>query len=185
VGRNRVRIVGGTWRGRLLRFPESAGLRPTPDRIRETLFNWLGQRLDGLNCLDLFAGSGALGFEAASRGARAVTLVERELRGCQALRDNARLLGATQIEVIQADALSFLNSDGRLFDIVFLDPPYRSQLLPQLLQALPPHLEAGARIYLEASELPEIPSRYNALRRSRAGRAQGLLVQWRPDEHPP
>ena len=180
-----MRIVAGTWRSRLLRFPESAGLRPTPDRMRETLFNWLGQRLDGLNCLDLFAGSGALGFEAASRGARAVTLVERDRRVCQALRDNARLLGAPQVEVLEGDALGFLKADSRRFDIVFLDPPYRWQLLPQLLQVLPPHLEAGARIYLEAAALPEIPRRYNVLRSGRAGQARCLLVQWRPDEQPP
>jgi 16S rRNA (guanine966-N2)-methyltransferase len=180
-----VRIVGGTWRSRLLRFPDSGGLRPTPERIRETLFNWLGQRLDGLSCLDLFAGSGALGFEAASRGARAVTLVEPDRRACRSLRDNARLLGAPQVEVLEADALGFLSADSRRFDLVFLDPPYRSQLLPQLLQALPPHLEAGARIYLEAAALPEIPSRYNVLRSGAAGQAKCLLVQWQPDEQPP
>lgn len=179
-----MRIIGGLWRSRWLRFPETAGLRPTPDRIRETLFNWLGQTLDGQTCLDLFAGSGALGFEAASRGARSVTLVERDPRTWRALRDNSRLLGAQQIEVIEVDALAFLGSDSRRFDIVFLDPPYGLQLLPELLSRLPPHLEAGARIYLEAAKLPEIPRHYKVLRRGRAGRAQCLLVQWRPDEQP-
>jgi len=183
--KNRVRIVGGTWRSRLLRFPAAAGLRPTADRIRETLFNWLGQALDGLACLDLFAGSGALGFEAASRGARAVTLVERDPRVVHALLESRRLLGAQQVEVLQADALAFLDSDSRSFDIVFLDPPYRSQLLAPLLARLPPHLAPGARIYLEAAELPEIPSHYNTLRRGRAGQAQCLLVQWPADEHSP
>lgn len=181
--RNRVRIVGGVWRSRLLRFPVTVGLRPTADRIRETLFNWLGQTLDGLACLDLFAGSGALGFEAASRGARAVTLVERDPRVAHALTESARLLGARQVEVLQTDALAFLDRDGRRFDLVFLDPPYRSLLLPQLLARLPPHLAPGARVYLEAAELPEIPSDYNILRRGRAGQAQCLLVQWRPDGH--
>jgi 16S rRNA (guanine(966)-N(2))-methyltransferase RsmD len=180
-----VRIVGGTWRSRLLRFPAGAGLRPTADRMRETLFNWLGQTLDGLSCLDLFAGSGALGFEAASRGARAVTLVERDPQAARALVESRRLLGAQQVEVLQTDALAFLDRDGRQFDVVFLDPPYRSLLLPQLLARLPPHLAPGARIYLEAAELPEIPRDYNILRRSRAGQAQCLLVQWRPDGHSP
>ncbi|MGH8629714.1 MAG: 16S rRNA (guanine(966)-N(2))-methyltransferase RsmD [Burkholderiales bacterium] len=183
--KNRVRIVGGTWRSRLLRFPAAAGLRPTADRIRETLFNWLGQTLDGLTCLDLFAGSGALGFEAASRGARAVTLVERDPRVFRALLESCRSLGAQQVEVLQADALAFLGSDARCFDLVFLDPPYQSQLLPAVLGCLPPHLAAGARIYLEAAELPEIPRHYNVLRQGRAGQAQCLLVQWRPDEHSP
>src|SRR5438309_10775311 len=98
--RNRVRIIGGKWRSRLIRFPPAAQLRPTPDRVRETLFNWLGQRLDGLACLDLFAGSGALGFEALSRGARRVVMVERERAVAEALRAKARQLGAGGAEVL-------------------------------------------------------------------------------------
>ena len=180
-----MRIVGGTWRSRQLRFPSAAGLRPTADRVRETLFNWLGQTLDGLACLDLFAGSGALGFEAASRGARAVTLVEREPRIARALEESRRTLAAPQVEVLQMDALVFLERDGRRFDLVFLDPPYRSLLLARLLECLPQHLAPGARVYLEAAELPEIPRDYNILRRARAGQARCLLVQWRPDGHPP
>ncbi len=183
--KNRVRIVGGAWRSRVLRFPATIGLRPTADRLRETLFNWLGQELCGLACLDLFAGSGALGFEAASRGASAVTLVERDPRVFRALVESRRLLGAQQVEVLQADALAFLASDSRCFDVVFLDPPYRSHFLPAVLACLPPHLRPAARVYVESAERPEIPSSYNVLRRSHAGQAQCLLVQWQADEPPP
>src|SRR6187399_1902490 len=99
-GRNRVRIIGGKWRSRILAFPAAAQLRPTPDRVRETLFNWLGQRLDGLSCLDLFAGSGALGFEALSRGARRVVMVERDRHVHAALRESATLLAAEGTDIV-------------------------------------------------------------------------------------
>ncbi|HWQ38291.1 MAG TPA: 16S rRNA (guanine(966)-N(2))-methyltransferase RsmD [Burkholderiales bacterium] len=182
MGAHRIRIIGGAWRSRRLRFPDSGDLRPTPDRIRETLFNWLNQRLDGLACLDLFAGSGALGFEAASRGARAVTMVERDPLAFRALQENSRLLGAAHVELLRADALAFLQSDARRFDVVFLDPPYRLKLLPVLLQRLPAHLEQGAKVYLEAQRLPDMPQGYEVLRRARAGAVQCALVQWRPHE---
>src|SRR5947209_3414183 len=119
--RNRVRIIAGTWRSRLIRFPPAAQLRPTPDRVRETLFNWLGQRLDGLACLDLFAGSGALGFEALSRGARRVVMVERERAVAEALRDNAKKLEAENADVVEGDALAYLSRPAETFDVVFLD----------------------------------------------------------------
>src|SRR5512147_1235301 len=100
---NRVRIVGGAWRSRLLPFPDVPGLRPTPDRVRETLFNWLGQLMDGKVCLDLFSGSGALGFEALSRGARQVVMVERDAKVARSLRDNATTLHAENCELVVAD----------------------------------------------------------------------------------
>src|ERR1700745_3072719 len=102
---NRVRIIGGRWRSRILRFPPASHLRPTPDRVRETLFNWLGQRLDGLACLDLFAGSGALGFEALSRGAARAVMVESDREAARALRENAKTLEAGGAEVVQRDAI--------------------------------------------------------------------------------
>src|SRR5687768_15611050 len=107
-GRNAVRIIGGEWRSRVLKFPDAPGLRPTADRVRETLFNWLGQDLSGYACLDLYAGSGALGFESASRGAASVTLVESGRAAFEALRENARLLGADRVRLERSDALEFL-----------------------------------------------------------------------------
>ncbi|WP_341274821.1 16S rRNA (guanine(966)-N(2))-methyltransferase RsmD [Rhodocyclus gracilis] len=146
-----LRIVGGDWRRRVLRFPEGEGLRPTPDRVRETLFNWLGQRLDGLACLDLFAGSGALGFEAASRGAASVVMVERAAAPFAALRANAALLGGdARLEIVRADALEFARSSNRRFDVLFLDPPYRQGWLDRLQPELPRLLNDDAVIYVEA-----------------------------------
>ena len=109
-GRNRVRIIAGKWRSRVVRFPAAAQLRPTPDRVRETLFNWLGQNLDGLACLDLFAGSGALGLEASSRGARRVVMVESDPKVAAALRESARSLGAEGVDVVTAEALAEFKS---------------------------------------------------------------------------
>ncbi|HVQ62861.1 MAG TPA: 16S rRNA (guanine(966)-N(2))-methyltransferase RsmD, partial [Burkholderiales bacterium] len=103
--RNTVRIIGGQWRSRILEFPDAADLRPTPDRVRETLFNWLGQDLGGKNCLDLFAGSGALGFEALSRGAVSAVMVEKDPEVLRALRENAQKLGAKGLTVVRGDAL--------------------------------------------------------------------------------
>ena len=111
-----VRIIGGTHRRRLLRFPDRPGLRPTPDRVRETLFNWLGQELTGRRALDLFAGSGALGLEAASRGASEVVLIDSDRQAVEALRENVRSLGLDRVEVRLGDALEFLRSDRREFD---------------------------------------------------------------------
>src|SRR5258705_13325826 len=112
AGRNRVRIIAGKWRSRLLKFPPAAQLRPTPDRVRETLFNWLGQRLDGLACVDLFAGSGALGFEAMSRGAARVVMVESDRAVAAALRESSTALGAQGLEVVAGDALGYLEAPG-------------------------------------------------------------------------
>ena len=174
---NRVRIIGGTWRSRLVKFPPVASLRPTPDRVRETLFNWLGQRLDGLRCLDLFAGSGALGFEALSRGAARVVMVERDRAVAQALRDNARELHAEGLEVVHAEALAFLAADKEKFDVVFLDPPYASDLAKRALEALPAHVAPSARVYVESDEpLPPGPA-WRVLREDRAGAVRYALFE--------
>ncbi len=140
VSRNRVRIIGGRWRSRVIRFPPAAALRPTPDRVRETLFNWLGQRLDGLACLDLFAGSGAMGFEALSRGAARVVMVENDRAVAAALRESAKLLEATDAQIVLGEAMAYLRQSSELFDIVFLDPPYASDLALKALEILAPHL---------------------------------------------
>ncbi|MFP4161311.1 MAG: 16S rRNA (guanine(966)-N(2))-methyltransferase RsmD [Ectothiorhodospira sp.] len=177
----RVRIIGGRWRGRRLPVPPGPGLRPTPDRVRETLFNWLQPVLSGAVCLDLFAGSGALGLEAASRGAGRVMLVERDARLAAHLRDQVRVLGSETIRVHAGDALAYLERCEEAFDLVFLDPPYRRDLLPGCLDRLsrPGRLRPGARVYLEHGgdeDPPSLPAGWTALRRTRAGEVAGLLV---------
>jgi len=150
---NRLRIIGGAWRGRKLAFPDGAGLRPTPDRVRETLFNWLTPILPGARCLDLFAGSGALGLEALSRGAAQVVLVDRDARVITQLREHIATLKAQGAELIQADALQLLqHPTHEKFDIIFLDPPYHQNLLEPCCRQLENGgwLAAGARVYLEA-----------------------------------
>ncbi len=165
---SRVRIIGGAWRRRFVGFDDAAGLRPTPDAVRETLFNWLGQDLSGLACLDLFAGSGVLGFEAASRGAAHVTLVERDRRILARLRENAAALGNGRLELVGADALKFLGRTTRRYDLLFLDPPYRQGWIERIAPLLPAVLAAGARIYAEAERPIE---RIGAWRTARSGRA--------------
>lgn len=172
-----IRIVGGTWRSRLIEVADRPGLRPTPDRARETLFNWLGQTLDGLACLDLFAGSGILGFEAASRGAANATLIEQDARALAALRRNAEKLGATQIEIVQGNALEFLASTARRFDVAFADPPYRQGLIGQIMPLLARVMLPGALAYAEA-ETPLTPSAgWRVFRQSRAGQVHFHLFE--------
>ena len=177
---NRVRIIGGAWRSRLITFPPATGLRPTPDRVRETLFNWLGQDLTGRSCLDLYAGSGALGFEALSRGAARVVMVERDRRAAQALRDNAGRLGADNLEVLATDALQFLRSDRRVFDVVFLDPPYGSGVLPGILGDLDAHLAPEGRVYAESGGSLELPPGWMTVREGRAGAVHYHLLAKAP-----
>lgn len=145
AGKNTVRIIGGEWRRRLLSFPDLPGLRPTPDRVRETVFNWLGQTLDGLDVLDAFAGSGAMGLEAASRGARRVMLVEKAAPAAQSLRNQARELGMSRVEVTCADALAWLMHCRDSFDVIFLDPPFASELLARILPLAAERVRAGMR----------------------------------------
>lgn len=147
-----VRIIGGVWKRTHLPVLDIRELRPTPDRVRETLFNWLGQTLDGLACLDLFAGSGALGFEAASRGAARVLMIERQLRIVQQLRRNQEKLAAHTVEIVQADALNFARGlAAGSFDLIFLDPPFAADLLEPALNACLPLVRLGGAIYIESS----------------------------------
>jgi 16S rRNA (guanine966-N2)-methyltransferase len=176
-GRNRVRIIAGKWRSRIVKFPAAAQLRPTPDRVRETLFNWLGQRLDGLACLDLFAGSGALGFEAMSRGAVRAVMVERDRIVAAGLRDSARALEASGADVVEGDALAFLGRPGERFDVVFLDPPYASDLAERALVLLPAHLNAGARVYVEGAQAFAARPPWRVLREDRAGAVRYALLE--------
>lgn len=148
--KNRVRIGGGEWRSRWLRFPDAPGLRPTPDRVRETLFNWLGQDLEGLSCLDLFSGTGALGFEALSRGATRVVMVEQSISAYQSLLENKSILNAAGAEIIHRDALQFLARNAERFDVIFLDPPFNQGWLTKLLPQLSAHLTVDGVVYAEA-----------------------------------
>jgi 16S rRNA (guanine(966)-N(2))-methyltransferase RsmD len=175
---NQVRIIGGQWRSRIVRFPDAQSLRPTPDRLRETLFNWLGQDLTGKTCLDLFAGSGALGFEAASRGARQVVMVEQHVGVYRALLETQAMLCAEQVGIRRADAFGFLKTDARRYDVIFLDPPFQLGWLPRLLPLLPAHLAPDARVYLEAEGPVAMPDGFEMLRQSRAGQVHGLLIKW-------
>ena len=181
---NQVRIIGGRHRGRRLTFPAVADLRPTADRLRETLFNWLQGELPGARCLDLFAGSGALGFEALSRGAAYVELVERVPAVARQLRQNlARLEDGDQARVIQRDALRWLQRPPQTpFDLVFLDPPFKLDLLGTLSE----RLEAGgwlaprAWIYMEQpSHRPwfDLPPGWHLHRRAQAGQANCRLIR--------
>lgn len=174
--RNRVRIVGGQWRSRLLAFPDVAGLRPTPDRVRETVFNWLGQDLTGKRCLDLYAGSGALGFEAASRHARSVVMVERDARAMQALQENQVLLDAQAIQLRRADALEFLAADTGNYDVVFADPPYAAADRETLLKRIRPRLAEDAVVYLEAPASFDPPAGWRLFRGARAGAVHFRLL---------
>ncbi|PZP58422.1 MAG: 16S rRNA (guanine(966)-N(2))-methyltransferase RsmD [Azospira oryzae] len=175
----RVRIIGGAWRSRLLAVPRVAGLRPTPDRVRETLFNWLGQELSGRICLDLFAGSGALGFEAASRGASRVVMVEANARAYARLKAHAAALGATQVELHRGDGLEFLARDTRCFDVVFLDPPYASGYLERVLPRLPPRLAPDAFVYAESPEPFDPGEDWEIWRQDRAGQVCYRLLKRR------
>jgi 16S rRNA (guanine966-N2)-methyltransferase len=177
-----VRIIAGQWRGRLLPVAQADGLRPTANRVRETLFNWLQFDIHGRSCLDLFSGSGALGFEAASRGASKVTLVERESSIANVLRQQVTALSATQVEVIQADALSFIKTCDQQYDLIFLDPPFQHFTISEVLDAV---LAAGiinsdGMIYLEAERnaLPKsLAKPWCWWRQAKAGQVEYGLIQ--------
>lgn len=173
---NQVRIIGGSHRSRLIRFPDSAGLRPTPDRVRETLFNWLGQTLYGKRCLDLFAGSGALGFEAASRGAREVVMVESDPAVFRALQASAANLALANVALHRADGLEFAARANGTFDVVFLDPPFRSDLLPRLLPRLADVLAPGGVVYTESGSAQDTGQDWQILKQGKAGAVHYRLM---------
>lgn len=177
---NRIRITGGEWRSRLIQVVDVPGLRPTPDRVRETLFNWLGHDLDGLACLDLFAGSGILGFEAASRGAARVMFVEQDARALAALKRNAIVLEDARLEIVRGDAvksLAALAGQAGRFDLLFLDPPYRQGWLDRLWPLLPPVLTEDARVYVEAEHALAAPVPWRVVRQGKAGQVFYHLLE--------
>ena len=173
--RNSVRIIGGGWRGRRVQFPDSPGLRPTPDRVRETLFNWLQQSIAGSRCLDLFAGSGVLGIEALSRGAREVVFVEQARDAARALSAQLQSLGgSSRAQVIETAAQRFLAAPGEPFDGIFLDPPYGRGYLADCVAAIEAGgwVKAGGWVYLEserAAGVPALPPHWDLVKSKSAG----------------
>lgn len=178
----RLRIVAGMWRSRVLGIADVPGLRPTPERVRETLFNWLAPQIAGARCLDLFAGTGALGIEALSRGAREAVFVEKNRVALAALHKNIRLLDAPGAKVQAGDAFAYLESPGAgRFDIIFLDPPFADDALGELCRLLAERglLSERGRLYLEqdrARELPELPPGFTVLKNKTAGNVRYALV---------
>jgi 16S rRNA (guanine966-N2)-methyltransferase len=169
-----LRIIAGRWRGRRWRFPAAATIRPTPDRVRETLFNWLQSRVSGARCLDLYAGSGALGLEALSRGAASVLFVENDAAAARALRALLAEWGGEGGTVLQADATRFLARPAQPFDLVFLDPPFTAGVLGTSCERLAAGgwLAPGARVYVEQARRvapPALPEGWRELRAGAAG----------------
>ena len=160
----------------MIRFPGRFDIRPTPDRVRETLFNWLGQSLYGKVCLDLFAGSGVLGFEAASRGAEKVVMVEQNRDVANAIRKNAKMLECDRLDLVCADALKFISTDSRVYDVIFLDPPFGMNYLPQLWSMLAPRLARSGLLYVESGEEPDVPQGWIALKSGKAGKVHYRLL---------
>jgi 16S rRNA (guanine(966)-N(2))-methyltransferase RsmD len=171
-----VRIIGGRHRGRSIPVLDVPGLRPTPDRVRETLFNWLGQDLSGASTLDLYAGSGALSLEAQSRGAARSVAVDRNPALIRALKAAAQTLGLTGIETHVDDALRYLATETRRFDVVFLDPPFADDPWDRLFAALPDRLAPDGRIYAEAARRLEVPAGFELLRHGQAGNVHYHLL---------
>ncbi|WP_379944811.1 16S rRNA (guanine(966)-N(2))-methyltransferase RsmD [Marinobacter sp. LM1] len=189
-GTGELRIIGGDWRSRKLRFPDAGGVRPSPARTRETLFNWLNFHLAGSRCLDLFAGSGALGMEALSRGAAQATLVDHTPALAKALRDNLRLLGTSKGDVACQDVEQFLaRRDGRGYDIVFMDPPFRQGWLERLIPLLDAQqwVTPGGWIYVEHESeraLPAVPASWHLHRQKSAGQVSYCLFRVEQREEP-
>ena len=181
-----VRLIGGRFRRSKLPVADRPGLRPTPDRVRETLFNWLGQDLSGWHVLDAFAGSGALGFEAASRGAAEVVLLERDTALAASLRASAQRLGATQVQVVATDALAWMvRAAPASFDLVFVDPPFDAGLFDAALAAAAPLLRTGGVVYLEAPRaFDPPPAGWTLHRHGRAGAVHYHLLRRYTDSQP-
>ncbi len=178
----RLRIVAGNWRNRLLDIADTPGLRPTSERIRETLFNWLAPHIEGARCLDLFAGTGALGLEALSRGAAGTVFVEKSEVAARVLKNNIEMLGAKGATVCEADAFEYLRqAPVRSFDIVFLDPPFAAEMLEDLCRLIDERqvLAEGAKVYLEndvATDEAVLPAGWELLKSKVAGQVRYTLV---------
>jgi 16S rRNA (guanine966-N2)-methyltransferase len=183
-----VRVIAGRLRGSKLPVPDAPGLRPTPDRVRETLFNWLMPVIDGARCLDLYAGTGALGIEAASRGAREVVMVERDARLAAALRAQLARLKVPEASVVGDDAARYLGGPPTPFDVVFLDPPFDAGLWPGAATALEQRgwLAPAAWIHVESPRdaPPPVPANWSPWRELNAGNVRSALYRRNPDSAP-
>ena len=179
---NKLKIIAGEWRSRQLVFEDTPGLRPTPARVRETVFNWLQTDIIASQCLDLYAGSGALGFEAASRRAKSVVMVENNAKACRLINENKQKLSASQIKIVQSDVFAFLAGDATPFDVVFLDPPFAKGMAPQTCQWLEDKgwLATQAKIYVEVESqlvLDELPENWQCLKHKQAGEVGYYLFE--------
>lgn len=179
---NRFRIIAGQWRGRKFSFPDVNGLRPTPDRVREMLFNWLQPVISGARCLDLYTGSGALGLEALSRGAASAVFVDSQANVIRQIREDLHLVNCDAAQLLQRDVLAYLNEPATEFDIVFLDPPFRQGLIKSACRLLEASgwLAPRAHIYLEMeTELaaPDLPQNWQLIKEKQTGQVRSLLAQ--------
>ncbi len=174
---NQVRINAGVWRSRLLNFPDVEGLRPTPERVRITVFNWLEQDLTGKTCLDLFAGTGAFGFEALSRNAKHVTMVENARAAYQSLTQNQSLLKAENCQILNQDAMQFLAHNTQKFDVIFCDPPYKKALLDKILPILNQHLTENGVVYAEAEYEIKSDENWEVIKQNKAGNVYFHLLK--------
>ncbi|KTC96533.1 putative methylase [Legionella geestiana] len=175
-----IRIIGGRFRGRKIPVPDCPGLRPTTDRVRETLFNWLMPRMHEARCLDAFAGSGALGFEALSRGANAVVMLEKDAKAHASLQRVAETLKRPELQIIKTDTCIYLAEASTAFDIIFLDPPYHAGLLESCLAHIEKNrlLTAEGVLYVEAAAPLSPPAAFQVLREGRAGLSHYALWIW-------
>ncbi len=176
---NQVRITGGINRSRIIKFGvKQSNIRPTPDRVRETIFNWLDQDLTNKTCLDLFAGSGILGFEALSRNAKQVIMVEKEVNTCNQLKINKNLLKIENLAIYLKDGIEYLKITPTKFDVVFLDPPYTSDLLQQSLKLILTKniLNPNGVIYIEFADIPDLGG-YDILKKGKAGMVKYALIK--------
>ena len=175
----KIRIIGGDWRGRKISVPDIADLRPTPDRVRETLFNWLQPVITGARCLDLYAGTGALGFEAKSRGADQVLFVEHDSLLVKQLRDNAALFNAADIKIEQAKVQHWLQNSTRQFDMVFMDPPFNQGLIDETCALLLANdcLYPKAWVYIEGEKNLRVPEGFVVKKQGQAGNVSYMLLQ--------
>ena len=174
---NQVRINAGVWRSRLLKFPDVEGLRPTPERVRITVFNWLGQELTGKTCLDLFAGTGAFGFETLSRNAKNVTMVENSRPAYKALLQNQAMLKAENCQILNQDALLFLANNTQKFDVIFCDPPYNKGWLDKILPILNEHLSVDGMLYVEAEFEIKSGATWQVIKQNKTGNVYYHLLK--------